>query len=53
MSDIICEECSKFSGKISKACSEKHQSVLNPLMQLRIFLQRSEYNYESDEFYKN
>ena len=38
MSDIICEECSKLSGKTSKANFEKHHSVLKPPMNLRIFL---------------
>ena len=40
LSDVICEEFSKISGKISKANIEKHQSILNPPMQLIIFLQR-------------
>ena len=53
MSDVICEECSKFSGKTSKANDEKKQSVLKPPMKLRIFLQISEYNYETDELCKN
>ena len=53
LSDVICEECSKLSGKLSKANSEKHRSVLNPPMKLRIFLQISEYIYEIDEYYKN
>ena len=39
LSDVICEEWSKLSVKISKADFEKHQSVINPPMQLRIFLQ--------------
>ena len=39
LSDIICEKCSKFSGKINKEKFEKHQLVLNPPMQIRIFLQ--------------
>ena len=53
LSDVTCEECSKLSGRISKANFEEHQSVLNPPMQLRIFLQRSGYNFERDEYYKN
>ena len=53
LSHAICEECSKMSGKISRANFEKHQSVLKPSMILRIFLQRSEYNVERDEYWKN
>ena len=44
LSDIICKKCSKFSGKINKEKFEKHQLVLNPPMQLRIFIPKSEYN---------
>ena len=39
MSDVICEKCSKINGKINKDKFEKYQSVLNPQMQPRIFLQ--------------
>ena len=42
LSDVICEECSKLIGIIIKAKFEKYQSLLNPLMQLRIFPQISE-----------
>ena len=48
-SDVICEGCSKLSGKFSKSTFEKHQSVLKPPMNLRIFLQRPEYNFKRDE----
>ena len=53
LSDVICEECSVLRGKKRKANSEKHQSVLNPPIQLRIFLQRSEYNFQTDKYCKN
>ena len=35
---LICEHCSKLSGKISKSKFEKEQSVLKPPMKLRILL---------------
>ena len=44
LSDVICENCSKIYGKMSKSEFEKHQSVLKAPMQLRMFFQRSEYN---------
>ena len=50
LSDVICEHCSKFSGKSSKAKFEKHQSVLKPPMNIRIFSQRSEYSGERGEY---
>ena len=49
LSDVICEGCSKLSGKSSKYNFEKHQSVLTRPMNLRIFLQRPEYNFERDK----
>ena len=49
LSDVICEECSKLSGKSSKSNFVKHQSVLKTSMNLRIFLQIPEYNFERDE----
>ena len=49
LSDVICEEYSKLSGKISKSNLKKHQSLLNPLMDIRIFLQRSECKFERNE----
>ena len=49
LSDAICEECSKLSGKSSRSNFEQHQSVLKPPMNLRIFLQRPEYNFKRDE----
>ena len=48
LSDVICEEFSKSSGKTSKSYSEKKLSILKTPMQLRIFLQRSEYNFEKN-----
>ena len=50
LNDVICENCPKISGKISKATFGKHQSVINPPIQLRIFLQRSEYNGVRNEY---
>ena len=41
LSDIICEHCSKLSGKSSKADFEKHQSILKPPINLNILLQIS------------
>ena len=52
LSDFICEEFSKSSGKTSKANFEQ-KSVIKSPMQLRIFLQRSEYNFETNEYWKN
>ena len=46
LSDDICEKFSKFSGKISKANFEIQQSVLKLPINPRIFLQRSEHNFE-------
>ena len=51
LGDVICENWSKISGKISKTKLEKYQSVLNPPMQLRVFLQISEYNGVRDEYF--
>ena len=42
LSDVICDEYSKSSGKTSKANFEKNQLKLKLPTQLRIFLQRSE-----------
>ena len=54
MRDAICEECSNSSGKTSKANLE-NQSVLKPPMQLRIFLRRSDFNfnYKKNKFCNN
>ena len=46
LSDVLCEECSKSSGLISKANSEIKQSVLKSPMQLITSLQMSNFNYE-------
>ena len=53
LSDVICENCSKIYGKMSKSEFEKHQSVLKAPMQLRMFFQRSEYNSVRYEYWKN
>ena len=52
LNDVICENCSRTNDKISKVNIEKNQSVLNPPMQLRIFLQISEYNDVRYEYLK-
>ena len=44
--DVICEVFSKSSGKASKSNFETKKSVLKPPIQLRIFLQIPEYNFE-------
>ena len=46
LSDVIFEYCSKLSCKIIKASFEKQQSVLKLPINPRIFLQRSEHNFE-------
>ena len=53
LSGVICEHCSKLSGKISKANFEKHHSVLKPPTQLRILFQISDYIGVRDKFSKN
>ena len=53
LSDVICEEFSKSSSLISKARFEKKQSVLKSPMQLRIYLQRSNFNDLKSKFCKN
>ena len=50
LSDVICEHCYKLGGKISKANLKKHQSVLKTPMNIRIFLQGSDYNVEIYEY---
>ena len=40
LSGVICKQSSKLSGKGSKAKFEKHQSVLKPSMNIKIFIQR-------------
>ena len=44
LSAVICEKCSKLSCKTSEANFEQKKSVIEPPMQIIIFLQRSEYN---------
>ena len=44
LNDVICEKYSKMDGKIGRVKFEKNQLVLNPPMQLRIFIPKSEYN---------
>ena len=53
LSDVICGECSKSSGKTSKANFETKQSVLKPPMLLRIFTHRPWKKYKRDEYCKN
>ena len=53
LTEVIYEHCSKLSDNISKAKFEKHQSVLKYPMNLRIFLQRSDYNGVRYEYCKH
>ena len=53
LSDVVCGELSRSSGKTSESKSKTKHSVLKLSMQLRIFLQRSEYSFERGEFCKN
>ena len=53
LSDVICDECSKVSGTEQKSNFEKNQSILSAPMQLRISLQRTEYNWETEIYIKN
>ena len=53
LSDVICDECSKVSGTEQRSNFESKQSVLSAPTQLRISLQRTEYNVETDSFCKN
>ena len=53
LSDVIYDECSKGSGTEQIYNFESKQSVVSAPMQLRISLQRTEYNVETDSFCKN
>ena len=53
LSDIICDECSKVSGTEQNSNFESKQSIVSAPMQLRISLQRTEYNWETESFFKN
>ena len=53
LSDVICDECSNASGTEQKSNFETKKSVVTAPMQLRISLQRTEYNVETDSFCKN
>ena len=44
LSDVICDECSKVSGTEQKSNFETKLSKVSTPMQLRISLQRTEYN---------
>ena len=52
LSDVVCDTCTNSRGT-KKINFETKQSVVKASMQLRIYLQRSEYNVETDSFYKN
>ena len=52
LSDVICDTCTKSSGT-KKSNFEKKQSVMKSSMKLRISLQRSEYNVETNSLCKN
>ena len=51
--DVICNECSNASGTEEIYSFETKQSVVTAPMQLKISLQRTEYNVETDNFCKN
>ena len=53
LSDVICHECSKVSGIEQKSNFETKQSIVSTPMQLRISLQRTEYNWETEIYIKN
>ena len=52
LSDVICNTCTNSSGT-KKSNFETKQSVVKSPMKLRISLQRSKYNVETDSFCKN
>ena len=52
-SDVICDTCTNARGKKQISNFETKQLVVKAPMQLRISLQRSEYNVETDSFCKN
>ena len=49
-SDITCEKCPKLSGKSIRNNFEKNQSVLKPTINLMIFIQRPQNNFERYEY---
>ena len=53
LSDVILNTCTNASGTEQKSNFETKQSVVTAPMQLRISLQRTEYNVETDSFCKN
>ena len=53
LSDVICDTCNNASGTEQKSYFETKQSVVTVPMKLRISLQRTEYNVETDSFCKN
>ena len=53
LSDVTYEEYSKSSDKISLANFETKQSVIKPPMELILFIQISEHNFERDYYCKN
>ena len=52
LSDVICDECSNASGTEQKPNFETKKLVVKAPIKLRISLQRSEYNVETDSFRK-
>ena len=52
LSDVICDECSKVSGTEQKSNFETKQSIVSASIQLRISLQRTEYNWETEIYIK-
>ena len=47
--DVICEECSKLSGKITKTNIEKH----HPTNANQNISSKIEYNYQRNKYCKN
>ena len=53
LSDVICDECSKVSVTEQKSNFGTKQSKLSLPTQLRITLQRTEFNVETESMCKN
>ena len=50
LSYLICEKLSIINGYISSSKSENYQSLLNPPMQLKLLLQKTEYYHKTGEY---
>ena len=53
LSNVICDTCTNSSGTKKNPILKQKKSVVKAPMQLRTYLQRSEYNVETDSFCKN